>query len=561
MKTSTDAAIIHSQCLTISLIFSFVNLHILLPALLLTGSLTAQIPSIDWSYHTGAPAFGSAAAADLDGDGFYEIVFTTYTNDGRAHCLNAEDGSVKWIYDIGGCGDVAPLIYDADNDDTLDVIINGSCNPTLFCINGATGQLIWSVPSGGGDSPPTVANIDADTFPEFFFCNFNGQLRIVNGENGSVNKTIQVDPNGSPIQTEPSLVDVNADGRLDIIMASHFNLSGLYVWAYDYISEDTIWTNLTTDSSTYNAYHSGAVADVDGNGDLEYVIGSNNGLVRALNVQNGSVLWSRSIPKSCMAAISIADLDGDGTLEVVVTNNDWVTLDERIWVLDGFNGNTEWSYATTFSSFRGCAIADINGNDTLDLVAGYFMGDVIAVEPYNGLLWNMNLLPQFPSNLPYLLVDHGPLVADFDQSGTMDVFVVAGYGTYTPDSLNTGKAFMIEAGSGSCPEWLMFRHDVLRTGYLPQSEIDSVCIASSVPQLAAGNALFSVYPQPADELVYVECSAGAAIEILDATGKVVMRAVAGTSKWELNISQLPAGCYIVSVADDARLMRAKLIVE
>ncbi|MGL5889893.1 MAG: FG-GAP-like repeat-containing protein, partial [Bacteroidia bacterium] len=510
---------------------------------------------------TGAPAFGSAAAADMDGDGFYEIVFATYTNDGKAHCLNAEDGSVKWIYDIGGCGDVAPLIYDADNDDTLDVIINGSCNPTLFCINGVTGQLIWSVPSGGGDSPPTVTNIDNDTFPEFFFCNFNGQLRIVNGENGSVNKTIQVDPNGSTIQTEPSLVDVNSDGRLDIIMASHYNVNGLYVWAYDYISEDTIWTNMITDSSTYNAYHSGAVADVDGNGDLEYVLGSNNGLVRALNVQNGSVLWSRSILKSCMGALSIADLDGDGTLEVVVTNNDWVTLDERIWVLDGLTGNTEWSYATTFSSFRGCAIADINGNDTLDLVAGYFMGDVIAVEPYNGLLWTLNVLSQFPSNLPYLQVDHGPLVADFDHSGTMDVFVVAGYGTYTPDSLNTGKAFMIEAGSGSCPEWLMFRHDVLRTGYLPQSEIDSVCITSSVPQFITENAMFTVYPQPADESVIVECTTGAAIEILDATGKLVLRTVAGTSKWELNISQLPAGCYVISVADDGRVMRSKLIVE
>lgn len=537
------------------------NLRVLLIALLLASPLVAQIPSIDWTYNTGAPAFGSAAAADMDGDGFYEIVFTTYTNDGKAHCLNAEDGSVKWIYDIGGCGDVAPLIYDADNDDTLDVIINGSCNPTLFCINGVTGQLIWSVPSGGGDSPPTVANIDADTFPEFFFCNFNGQLRIVNGENGSVNKTIQVDPNGSAIQTEPALVDVNSDGRLDIIMASHYNLSGLYVWAYDYVSETTIWVNMITDSSTYNAYHSGAVADVDGNGDLEYVIGSNNGLVRALNVLDGSVLWSRSIPKSCMAALSIADLDGDGTLEVVVTNNDWVTFDERIWVLDGLNGNTEWSYATTFSSFRGCAIADINGNDTLDLVAGYFMGDVIAVEPYNGLLWNMNLLNQFPSNLPYLLVDHGPLVADFDHSGTMDVFVVAGYGTYTPDSLNTGTAFMIEAGSGSCPEWLMFRHDVLRTGYLPQSEIDSVCVAVSVHQQAAANTLFSVYPQPADEFVFVECTAGSEIELLDATGKVVMRTVAGASKCELNISHLSAGCYIISVSDEVLTTRAKLIVE
>ena len=193
----------------------------------------AQVPSIKWDYDTGAPAFGSAAAADLDQDGSYEIVFTTYTNDGRAHCLNAEDGSIHWIYDIGGCGDVAPLIYDVNQDDTLDVIINGSCNPTMFCINGMTGKLLWSVPSGGGDSPPVVADLDHDSLPEIAFGNFNGQIRILNGEDGSTAQQIQADPNFGPLQTAPSLVDVNQDGRLDIIAASYFNTDSLYVWAFD----------------------------------------------------------------------------------------------------------------------------------------------------------------------------------------------------------------------------------------------------------------------------------------------------------------------------------------
>lgn len=529
-------------------------------AIAATLSMKAQIPSIDWSYFVGAPSFGSAASADLDNDGFYEIVFTTYTNDGRAHCLNAEDGSVKWIYDIGGCGDVAPLICDADNDDTLDVIINGSCNPTIFCINGATGQLKWSQPSGGGDSPPSVANIDSDTMPEIFFCNFDGELRILNGEDGSTNKIIAVDPFGNPIQTEPTVVDVNSDGQLDIIMANHFNINGLFVWAYDYVTETIIWTNSMTDSSTYNAYHSGAVADVDGNGDLEYVIGSNNGYVRALNVADGSVLWSHAIPESCMAPVSIADLEGDGTLEVVVYNNDWITYDERIWVLDGATGNTEWSYATTFSSFRGCAIADINGNDTLDLVAGYYMGDVIAVEPYNGLIWQTNLQSEFPSGLPYLLVDHGPLVADFDHSGTMDVFIAAGYGTYIPDSLNTGKAFMIEAGVGQCPEWLMFRQDVLRTGYLSSADISASC--GQILDVPAGDnqaALSQVYPSPALQTVNIVAPVGSAVSICNVLGETVLAFEVKSENTSLDIAAWSAGTYIVVTNTGETLISSKFV--
>lgn len=510
------------------------------------NNLWAQFPAIKWQYNIGAPSFGSAAAADLDKDGYYEIVFTTYTADGRLHCLNSEDGSVKWIYNIGGCGDVAPLIVDADKDDTLDVIVNGSCNPTIFCVNGMTGKLKWSKPSGGGDSPPTSADVDGDGKPEILFCNFQGQLRILNGEDGSTYKTIQVDPKNGPIQTEPTLMDVNKDGKLDVILANHYNTSGLYVWAFDIQKADTIWTNFLKDtSSTYNAYHGGAVADVDGDGLLEYVIGSNNGMVRALNAENGKTEWTRLIPKSNMAPISIADLNNDGDLEVVVTNNDWVTLDERIWVLDGKTGNTEWSYPTTFSSFRGCAIADINGNGILDLVAGFYMGDVIAVEPYTGLLWKLNLRSNFSSGLPYFDVNHGPLVADFNKNGKMDVFVVAGYGTYTPDSLNCGKAFMIEAGNGKCPEWLMFRQDIVRSGYLSKQDIDSSCKkVNGIENLTAQIPEMRIAPNPSHDDITILMEGPFELTVYSMQGQAVYKKTDCFSRHTIAGNTLPAGIYM-----------------
>jgi outer membrane protein assembly factor BamB len=528
------------------------NCYFLLPVFLFCAVLAhAQFPTINWQFPLPAPSFGSAASADLDKDGFYEIVFTTYTNDGKVHCLNAENGTERWNYNIGGCGDVAPVIYDVDNDDTLDVIVNGSCNPTIFCINGYTGQLKWSKPSGGGDSPPTVGDVDGDGLPEILFCNFNGQLRIYNAEDGTTNRIIQMDPYSNPIQTEPTLVDANNDGRLDVIMANHYNISGLYIWAYDYISNDTLWTNFNPDtSSTYNAYHGGAVADVDNDGKPEYVIGSNNGLVRAINAENGTMLWTDTIPQSDMAPIEIADLDHNGDLEVVVTNNDWITFDERIWVLDGMTGNVEWSYPTTFSSFRGCAIADINGNDTLDLVAGFYMGDVIAVEPYTGLLWQTNLQSHFSPNVPWMDVDQGPLVADFDQNGKMDVFTIAGYGSYTPDSLNAGIAFMFEAGNGHCPEWLMFRQDVQRNGYLSQADEDSSCanvLDLSVHELAPGETW--LYPNPTDGIVHIkmENADHIKIRVTEITGRVVKEDFFTGDEFTMDCSDLPAGIYLLTL--------------
>jgi outer membrane protein assembly factor BamB len=518
----------------------------------------AQYPTIKWQYDVPAPAFGSAAAADVDGDGFLEIVFTTYTNDGKAHCLNAEDGSVRWIVDIGGCGDVAPLIYDADGDDTLDVFVIGSCNPEAFCINGYTGAIKWRRPCGGGDSPPTLADMDGDGLPELLFGNFSGQLYILNAEDGSTDKIIQVDPHNGPIQTEPTLVDINQDGVFEIIVANHFNQSGLYVRAYDYQTGDTLWQNMIQDTSVYNAYHGGVVADVDGDGTLEYIIGSHNGMIRALNCEDGTEQWRKMMPISNMGALSLADLDADGSLELISVNNDWVSLDERLWILDAATGNTKWSYPTGFSSFRGCAIGDINGNDTLDLVAGFFMGKVMAIEPFTGLIWEFQTGNYLPSGLPYWDADHGPLLADFDKNGSMDVFIMSGYGTYIPDSQNVGKAFMLEAGIGKCPEWLMFRQNVHRTGFLSPDDVDSMCMpVSRQTELSVSEIKFQAYPNPAQNTLNLYPIPDGRVRIIDAQGRSLPAQIAEHSAEQLllDVSAYSPGLKIIELQHAGQMYR------
>ncbi len=530
----------------------------------------AQFPEIKWEYEIGAPSFGSPAAADMDGDGFYEIVFTTYTNDGRAHCINAEDGSVNWIYDIGGCGDVAPIIHDMNMDGVLDVVVNGSCNPTIFCINGATGELIWSKPSGGGDSPPTVADIDNDGKPEVIFGNFNGQIISLNGEDGSADKTIQADPFAQALQTEPALVDIDNDGDLEIIAANYWNNDGLHVWAFDYETTNVIWTNTVEDpDAEFHAYHAGAVADLDGDGTLEYVIGSWNGDLRSINVEDGSDHWTIQIPESNFAAITVADIDEDGNLEVIMNNNDWITIDERLWIIAGEDGSVEWSYPIPFVSFRGFSVSDINGNGKLDLVSGHFMGRVLAIEPYTGLIWEANLLNNFSNadQLPWLDADGQPLIADFDQNGTLDVFICAGYGSYIPDSLNTGKAFMIEAGEGTCPEWLMFRHDVKRSGYISAMEIEEACNVTSTFDIVTENEI-SIYPNPSESVVFIEYvlneTSNVEVSIFDLLGREIQktkkeRQAMGTykSEWE----GISAGVYIceIRIAEQTHVERIVIV--
>ena len=88
----------------------------------ISSGLVAQ-PEILWQFDMNDMAFGQAAAADVDGDGLLEVVFSTYRNDGMLYVLNGEDGSVLWQADVGGCADAAPLIADVDMDDDLEIVL------------------------------------------------------------------------------------------------------------------------------------------------------------------------------------------------------------------------------------------------------------------------------------------------------------------------------------------------------------------------------------------------------------------------------------------------------
>lgn len=538
----------------------------LLCLFLLPLLLSAQsYPGLLWRYDLPSPAFGSAAAADVDGDGFLEIIFTTYTNDGKVHCLNAEDGTQRWEYSIGGCGDVAPLIYDFDSDDTLDVFVNGSCNPTCFCINAMTGALKWSRASGGGDSPPTVGDIDEDGKPEILFGNFSGQVIILNAEDGSPNRTVTFAPGIGAIQSEPTLGDLDGDNDLEFIACNYFNNSGHYTWAYDYDTDDTLWTNFKFDTtSSFYAYHGGVLADIDQDSLPEYVVGDNAGMIRALNAEDGSLLWFKTGLTNVISALSCANLDSDPALEILYSNNDYVNFNDHIGVLDGSTGMLEWSYPLTFSAFRGVAISDINGNGKLDCVSGHFMGELIALEPFTGLIWNYNTDTLLPPGLPYWDVDHGPLVADFDHDGNMDVFAVVGYGTYVPDSQNVGVAFCVRGGPNpdGCPEWLMFRQDVTRSGYLSSQDIQANCAVLSTT--AASQATIVLYPNPASDRVVVEFTepleAPATLAIHDLQGHCLHTAAVTSPETTIDIN-LPTGMYFWRLeASGGALGTGKLIV-
>jgi outer membrane protein assembly factor BamB len=407
-----------------------------------------------WWYPLDAPSFGSSAVDDIDEDGFLEIVFGTYFNDEHVYALNAEDGSLLWSYDTGGCNDASPVIADVDLDGHLDVVIPASSPSIVYCFDGMTGAVKWSRSTGASnciDSPPAVADVDNDEKQEILLGTFFGNIFCLNGEDGSINwqKNLGAD---SYIQSEPAVLDLNDDGQLDVVVAQFDGDCRMYaLWGNN---GTTLWySDLPTDSM----YHGCSFADLDQDEKPELVIGSYDNHLYIFNGEDGSLAWQYIAPYYIGAPTSIGDLNNDGYYEIICTSY-------NILRVFSHTGAVLWSVTTGGDLFRGAALSDIDGDGVLDVVFGSYDGILRAVRGNNGQsIWAFDLQAHYGM---YFEIGHAPVIADFNNDGKLDVFVVGGYGVYPPDD-NHGRAYALTAGDGSGPGWPMFRHDCRHSGCFP----------------------------------------------------------------------------------------------
>lgn len=405
-----------------------------------------------WWYQLDAPSFGSSAVGDIDEDGFLEIVFGTYFNDEHIYALNAEDGSLLWSYDTGGCNDASPVIADVDLDGHLEVVVPASSPSMVYCFNGLTGVVEWSRSTGASnciDSPPGVADVDNDGKPEVLLGTFYGNVFCLNGEDGSIHWQKNLGSN-SYIQSEPAILDVNADGQLDVVVAQWAGDCRVYaLWGNN---GSVLWYS---DLPADYMYHGCSFADLDEDGRPELIIGCYDNHVYVFNAEDGSLAWQYIAPYYIGAPTSVGDLNDDGHLEVVFVSYNMLGVLSH-------TGSLLWSATTGGNMFRGAGLSDVDGNGVLDVVFGSDDGILRALKGSSGqVLWTCDLQAHY--GMVYE-IDHAPVIADLDNDGRLDVFIIGGYGISNPWTNNHGRAYALSAGNGSGPGWPMFRHDPLHSG-------------------------------------------------------------------------------------------------
>jgi outer membrane protein assembly factor BamB len=523
---------------------------LVLAAAAVTGPAGAQpYPEVLWWFDLNAPSFGSAAVDDLDGDGLPEIVFGTYFNDETIHCLNGDDGSELWSHFTDGCNDASPVIADVDLDGELEVVVPASSPCSVYCFDGATGDVEWKAFTGYGnciDSPPAVADLDNDGLPEVVHGTFNGWVFCWNGEDGSQAWACSTST-AAAIQSCPDVLDLDGDGDLDVVVAQWSGNDEIY--GIDGESGEIMWTcSLPQDYM----YHGGSFADVDEDGKPEIVIGCYDHFIYVLNAEDGSLVWSYMTPNYVAAPTSLADLDGDGHLEIVYCSYN------QLGVLD-HDGGLVWSAGLSGSSFRGAALCNIDGDTITDIIVG---ADGGWLRAYTGtspdLIWEIDLQALYGNTYD---IDHAPTLADFDGDGEIDVFIVGGYGTSSAPQNNHGRAYALTAGPGGGQVWTMFRHDARRSAF---QDGGGTGTGGEAPPV--GTIELHAQPNPFTSSVgigYVLPSSGMPeICLYDLTGRIVGSVTAGpgaSGQAVLDGSGLPPGAYICRLTSGSGSASVKLL--
>jgi hypothetical protein len=317
--------------------------------------------SMELSYDSGGLQAQSVAVGDFNKDGTPDLAVTNYCSDDTCTSgslsvlLGNGDGTFQAAvnYSSGGTGALFVVVADVNGDGIPDLLVvnnsgedNGDGSVGVLLGNGdGTFQAAVTYDSGGSSaSSVAVGDVNRDGKPDLLVANYcissencgNGLMGVLLGNgNGTFQATVGYS-SGAVYTESVAVADVNGDGKLDLLVGS-------------------LCTNSTSCAN-------GVVGVLLGNGDGTFQVPVNYGSGGYAEGGYGVI------------SVVVGDVNGDSKPDLVVANQCFSTTNcanGSVGVLLG-NGNGTFqgtlSYASGALETESVALADVNGDDRLDVV-------------------------------------------------------------------------------------------------------------------------------------------------------------------------------------------------
>ena len=450
------------------------------------------------TYQTSAPIqiplISSIVAdvADFNGDGLDDIIASASFGDAVVLLNNGSNQfSLQAEIDTQINFGTQAVVIDIDLDSDIDLVFSTSFGPSIH-LNDGGGN--FNVIESGIDvfGEFLVGDVNADNQPDLIASATAGQIIVfLNDGNLQFEQSSQFDlPDGnSPFVIE--LVDINGDDDLDIFYSAPIG-TGTFVLDNDGNSnfgEPRLLLN-----NSVSVFGPVAFVDIENDGDNDMLFSTTIDQICVAELENGVVpgiqVFPSGIESNIADSVDLVDMDDDGDLDLVVVeprisvflnSGDGTFSDPQVTEFgSGFaesafgdldndsdidivilnrtsqqisialnNGGGTFSQGPVVDSIggfsRGLALADLNGDSNLDIVA--LLGD--TPEVVVSLILNQGdgtfLLDKSTFMTGVSSIDLA--VADFDGDADVDLVVTNGAEATTTILFNDGDAFFSDSAT------------------------------------------------------------------------------------------------------------------
>jgi len=402
----------------------------------------------------------SVVLGDVDGDGDLDLVVGNnesiiagpnrlYLNNGTANPWSGVSGSnitnddeltnSVVLGDVDGDGDLDLVVGNAGSTNRL-YLNNGTADPW----NGVTGSDITS--DYDYRFSVSLGDVDGDGDLDLVAGSAQGSNRLYLN-NGTANPwggaTGYNITNDNDATYSVALADVDLDGDLDLVAGNFSSTNRLYLNDGTAVGWKMIASNITDDAHYTNSV---VLGDVDGDGDLDLVVGNSNSEPNRLYLNNGTLHPWDGVTGSDITTdarttrcLALGDVDGDGDIDLVAGNDFAAT--NRVYLNNGtadpWNGVTGSDITTDTDNTRCVALGDVDNDGDLDFVAGnngmpnrLYLNNGTA-DPWNGVTGS-DITTDTAMTLSVKL-------ADVDGDGDLDL-IAGNYGSTNRLYLNNGTA-------------------------------------------------------------------------------------------------------------------------
>ncbi len=307
----------------------------------LSGDGSAELFSIPGELVDGCSGL---AAADLDGDGWVEIVAVTY--DKKVKAFSA-DGTLLWTSGqyAANLGTYAstPAISDMDGDGSPEIVVGSLILNSDGSRRGAGSRGIGA--NGMYGTTSFAVDLDGD-----------GVQEVVTGN-------ALYDPDGNALWYNGeadgyvAVADFDADGVAEIVVTANARVRVQDV-------DGTVWWDTAIPGSYGEFGGPPTVADFDGDGAPEVGVAANS--TYTVFETDGAVLWQVTTQdgSSGVTGSAVFDFEGDGIAEAIYGD------ETRLWAFDGPDGavKLESPDHTNWTVIEYAPIADVDADGEAEIV-------------------------------------------------------------------------------------------------------------------------------------------------------------------------------------------------